>query len=239
MLEKRRIKAWQDMQAAAHAAFEQADTTIDLIRGSVSERCEPDKEERLGPRLGPHYHAGIISEQLRAGLGISPRWNLLRVEGGCLKPLYQQPALIGARLLMQSKKQITVAVHLWVDPSEWTNTAWPASGQVQAKPEVEDQWVERTLHLVADNVFQHEDAGLLWSPDAAMSQKIRAAIDRLRQSSELGLSQHRRVLGVSVGASPVEIKAAWRRYAAEHHPDRGGDTDQFRRGRLAYKALVG
>jgi hypothetical protein len=240
MFEKMRIKAWRDKQAAAHAAFEKARTTIDLIKGTVSERYEADNEERFGARIGPHYDAGIISEHLRASWGSRRQWGLLYLDGDSLKPLHQEPTLFSARLIKRSNKQVKVAVRLWLDVRERKLDARRALSPTKATPEVEDQWVELTLHLVADNVFQHEDAGLLWSPDEAMRETIRVALDRLRRISEsscLGRTEHHTVLGVTVGASSDEIKAAWRRFASEHHPDRGGDSERFARGRLAYEAL--
>lgn len=47
------------------------------------------------------------------------------------------------------------------------------------------------------------------------------------------------VLGVAPGASPREVRAAFRRLAAAHHPDRGGDPDRFRAGVDAYRRLTG
>ena len=44
-------------------------------------------------------------------------------------------------------------------------------------------------------------------------------------------------LGVDPGASDRDIKAAYRRRAAEHHPDKGGDTEQFLAVQLAYDTL--
>ena len=51
------------------------------------------------------------------------------------------------------------------------------------------------------------------------------------------------ILGLSPGASPDEIKSAWRRFARKTHPDlHPGDPDaarRFREGREAFEALVG
>src|SRR5882757_472293 len=45
------------------------------------------------------------------------------------------------------------------------------------------------------------------------------------------------VLGVGKGASPDEIKKAFRRAAVEHHPDRGGDEAKFKEINEAYEVL--
>jgi len=45
------------------------------------------------------------------------------------------------------------------------------------------------------------------------------------------------VLGVSNGASPDEIKKAFRKKAVEHHPDRGGDETKFKEANEAYEVL--
>jgi hypothetical protein len=49
---------------------------------------------------------------------------------------------------------------------------------------------------------------------------------------------HHVTLGVLPGASQAEIKSAFRRLAARHHPDKGGDPEQFKRIRRAYEALM-
>jgi molecular chaperone DnaJ len=45
------------------------------------------------------------------------------------------------------------------------------------------------------------------------------------------------ILGVSKGASPDEIKKAFRRKAVEHHPDKGGDEAKFKEISEAYETL--
>lgn len=45
-------------------------------------------------------------------------------------------------------------------------------------------------------------------------------------------------LGVPKGASEAEIKRAYRKLAAKHHPDRGGDTAKFQEVQSAYETLT-
>ena len=51
------------------------------------------------------------------------------------------------------------------------------------------------------------------------------------------MASHYETLGVGKDASPDEIKKAFRRLAAQHHPDRGGDTKKFQEIQAAYDVL--
>ena len=46
------------------------------------------------------------------------------------------------------------------------------------------------------------------------------------------------ILGLSDHATPEEIKQAFRRLAAKHHPDRGGSAQEFARVRRAYEKAL-
>lgn len=46
------------------------------------------------------------------------------------------------------------------------------------------------------------------------------------------------VLGLDAGASEAAVEAAFKRLAKEHHPDTGGDADEFKRVTAAYEALT-
>lgn len=52
----------------------------------------------------------------------------------------------------------------------------------------------------------------------------------------LGSGQWYDVLGVTKDATPADIKAAFRSLARTHHPDVGGDVEEFKRLRVAYDA---
>ena len=47
------------------------------------------------------------------------------------------------------------------------------------------------------------------------------------------------LLGLAPGASPAEIRRAYRRLAKNHHPDLGGEVTAFHRLDAAYRLLVG
>ena len=48
---------------------------------------------------------------------------------------------------------------------------------------------------------------------------------------------HYNTLGVSKDANKQEIKLAYRKLASKHHPDKGGDQEQFKRIQGAYSVL--
>jgi curved DNA-binding protein len=51
------------------------------------------------------------------------------------------------------------------------------------------------------------------------------------------MTDYYNILDINKGASSEEIKKAYRKLAAKHHPDRGGDTAQFQKIQEAYATL--
>jgi DnaJ-class molecular chaperone len=51
------------------------------------------------------------------------------------------------------------------------------------------------------------------------------------------MTDHYATLGVAKNATPEDIKKAYRRLAAIHHPDKGGDTAAFQKVQAAYETL--
>ena len=47
-----------------------------------------------------------------------------------------------------------------------------------------------------------------------------------------------RTLGLSADFSQMELKRRYRQLATEHHPDKGGDPEQFISIRQAYEVLI-
>ena len=45
---------------------------------------------------------------------------------------------------------------------------------------------------------------------------------------------HYETLGVSKDADQKDIKKAFRKLASKHHPDKGGDPEQFKTVQVAY-----
>lgn len=53
------------------------------------------------------------------------------------------------------------------------------------------------------------------------------------------MSNYHHILGVPEDATEAEIKKAYKRLAAKHHPDKGGDAEEFDRIKDAYDHLTG
>ena len=51
------------------------------------------------------------------------------------------------------------------------------------------------------------------------------------------MTDHYATLGIQRGATPDEIKKAYRKMASAHHPDKGGNKEKFQEIQAAYETL--
>lgn len=75
-----------------------------------------------------------------------------------------------------------------------------------------------------------------YGPDGAPKQDAYTATGR--PGGPMSKSEALRLLGLTLGATPDEIRAAHRRKLQEHHPDRGGDPDTAARINQARDVLL-
>jgi hypothetical protein len=73
-----------------------------------------------------------------------------------------------------------------------------------------------------------------YGPDGAPKQDSYSA----GPGGPMSKSEALRLLGLSLGATPEEVRAAHRRKLQEHHPDRGGDPDMAARINQARDVLL-
>ena len=71
-----------------------------------------------------------------------------------------------------------------------------------------------------------------WSAFEQLNDAIRGIMNGLDTDLAAG------VLGLPRDATREQIEAAYRRLARQHHPDRGGTAEQFRRVQEAYERLT-
>ena len=75
-----------------------------------------------------------------------------------------------------------------------------------------------------------------YGPDGAPKQDAYTA--GARPGGPMSKSEALRLLGLTLGATPDEVRAAHRRKLQEHHPDRGGDPDTAARINQARDVLL-
>jgi hypothetical protein len=75
-----------------------------------------------------------------------------------------------------------------------------------------------------------------YGPDGAPREDAYSA--NARAGGPMSKSEALRLLGLSLGATPDDIRAAHRRKLQEHHPDRGGDPDTAARINQARDVLL-
>jgi hypothetical protein len=131
----------------------------------------------------------------------------------------------------------------------------------QRQPGLGDSFTALTKGLRGRLPLVIETGFLLWGDRAVAmlstdpAQVVEALLAEVRRVSEATRAESRRfffdlfggaaakqqarqVLGVGPEASQGEIKQAYRQLARQHHPDAGGDSEQFHRIQQAYELLA-
>ena len=70
-------------------------------------------------------------------------------------------------------------------------------------------------------------------PNDALADAIRSSPAPPEESTDPTMRAFEE-LGLDYGATPAEVKSAYRQRVKEVHPDHGGDEDEFKRVREAY-----
>jgi len=85
-----------------------------------------------------------------------------------------------------------------------------------------------------------DQSGLSETLQEVASRMVRSAIDALNQEEEELAPDPKSPYGVLglLPEAPLEVvEAAYRALAKKHHPDQGGDAEDFRRVTEAYQAI--
>ena len=83
----------------------------------------------------------------------------------------------------------------------------------------------------AEQATRERDASFRSGYDNFFRNAAQAASDRRNGASAY------EILGLVPGATLAEVKAAHRRLAMDHHPDRGGDPERFKLVQAAYETI--
>jgi hypothetical protein len=134
------------------------------------------------------------------------------------------------------------------------------SPQYQARlaqePQAVERWPVLTLAAILPGVYVHRSKCVWWASNPATRKAIKETFAAVEAAYREGMARRFRqvraalrsgtsagkaaleTLDLAPGASPEDIKAAWRAFAMKHHPDRGGDAEAFKRGRAAFELLT-
>lgn len=97
--------------------------------------------------------------------------------------------------------------------------------------------LEHILNIYAEKkhcIFVGHSLGGALAMAAAMDP---AFSSRARDTSSIDTQEYYDTLGVKKGATPAEIKKAFRKLTMKKHPDRGGDEKEFKQIQTAYEVL--
>lgn len=87
------------------------------------------------------------------------------------------------------------------------------------------------IQFERDRKFTHRRLGDIF----LSTEEVQEELDKRRRSST---PSHLSALGLTSDATSDEIQKAWRKLAKIHHPDRGGDPEEFKRLRDAYERAL-
>lgn len=150
--------------------------------------------------------------------------------------------------------------HFWVsneDDFEF-DTQTSRQARTSADKRTRKHLVMKTIHLKTgkvrweriqvnfnwiDNASPQDGSGShkyrLWTSEKKCKAyaKVRRSIESEFWDNLFQPANPAETLGLSIDYTEQELRAAWRRYANAHHPDKGGDAEKFRQGLAAYEAL--
>lgn len=136
----------------------------------------------------------------------------------------------------------TVQEFLYTDWLSEYDTNWQSCPHLVVKQTRKLIFVEKNnycpdpwdRHAYALNRAELETNGSAWSPSA----REYFHTTPYEQRRQHWVSPELAVLGLKVGASKQEVKAAYRRLARQHHPDCGGDPAMFKAIHAAYEQAM-
>lgn len=183
------------------------------------------------PRTAPHLRR---ESPFKRGLRFAARWHSM---DEARRELARELNLLGAR-----NEILSTNVQLRLDGVPYSGRAAPADPgaavyfQLKGKPTslACDKWrrVEDNIWAIKCKIYNlraDERYGV-----GSIEQAFRGymALPGIGQTSGANWWQ---VLGVTINASPEQVKDAYRVLVAKHHPDKGGDAEMFHRVTEAWR----
>ena len=163
-----------------------------------------------------HPSSDESQQQLHRVINYAPGWTLRHHSAADMAPKRLHEVLVGALA-----EGLTIVLDL--DPI----------------PESERKGDEDGEPLPLSEIFGDEEVfpqELLTDPKRLFEPEV---YGKLIGRPTAHAAAHCEVLGLEVGASPEEVKKAYRKLVRTEHPDKGGDHDKFIAIQTAYTALTG
>lgn len=108
-----------------------------------------------------------------------------------------------------------------------------------ARDGLEDKTLEESL-LESRRIIEDLLRLVVPKPCAADRRKYQKlqAVYQNRRRVRLRIPSFAKILGVEWPCSMMDLKLVWKRLALKHHPDRGGNQEEFIRIKTAYEAAI-